>query len=295
MLFRSAYDSETTSDIDFYYSETVQGNAGLIARSLIGDLLAGGSLRPTPPLLHFFGIDITNTTMDEAVGWMVKRVKDNKPAFVAFVNPDCLNIACQNDQYRQVLSTLATRVLPDGIGINIGCRLLGVSLMANVNGTDLFPRLCEKSAAEGVSLFLLGSKPGVAEAVSLKMRERFPALSIAGVRDGYFKQEESGQIVEEINSSKADILLVAFGAPKQELWLAEHHHQLNACVCLGVGGLFDFYSGRLPRAPVWMREIGLEWTWRLLQEPGRMWRRYLIGNPLFLYRVWKQKRMANSL
>ncbi len=290
-----AYDSETTSDIDFYYSETVQGNAGLIARSLIGDLLAGGSLRPTPPLLHFFGIDITNTTMDEAVGWMVKRVKDNKPAFVAFVNPDCLNIACQNDQYRQVLSTLATRVLPDGIGINIGCRLLGVSLMANVNGTDLFPRLCEKSAAEGVSLFLLGSKPGVAEAVSFKMRERFPALSIAGVRDGYFKQEESRQIVEEINSSKADILLVAFGAPKQELWLAEHHHQLKTRVCLGVGGLFDFYSGRLPRAPVWMREIGLEWTWRLLQEPERMWRRYLIGNPLFLYRVWKQKRMANSL
>ena len=290
-----AYDSEIVSDIDFYYSETVHGNAGLIARSLIGDLLAGGSLRPTPPLLHFFGIDIVNTTMDEAVDWIIRRVKGNASAFVAFVNPDCLNIAYQNDQYRHVLSTLATRVLPDGIGINIGCRLLGVSLMANVNGTDLFPRLCEKSAAEGVSLFLLGARPGVAEAVSQNMRKRFPSLVIAGVRDGYFKTEETEQIVEEINSSNADILLVAFGAPKQELWLAEHHHKLNACVCLGVGGLFDFYSGRLPRAPVWMREIGLEWAWRLLQEPDRMWRRYLIGNPLFLYRVWMQKRRENLL
>jgi len=290
-----AYDSETASDIDFYYSETVQGNAGLIARSLIGGLLAGGSLRPTPPVLHFFGINITNTTMDEAVGWMVERVKDKVPAFVAFVNPDCLNIAYQNDKYRQVLSHLATRVLPDGIGINLGCRLLGVSLMANVNGTDLFPRLCEKAATEGVSLFLLGAKPGVAEAVSDNMRKRFPSLSIAGVRDGYFKPEETGQVLDEINSSNADILLVAFGAPKQELWLAEHHHKLTACVCLGVGGLFDFYSGRLPRAPVWMREIGMEWTWRLLQEPGRMWRRYLIGNPLFLYRVWLQQRRGNAL
>ena len=166
--------------------------------------------------------------------------------------------------------------------------------MANINGTDLFPRLCEKAATEGVSLFLLGAKPGVAEAVSENMRKRFPALSIAGVRDGYFKPEETGQVLDEINSSNADILLVAFGAPKQELWLAEHRHKLTACVYLGVGGLFDFYSGRLPRAPVWMREIGMEWTWRLLQEPGRMWRRYLIGNPLFLYRVWLQRGTHNE-
>jgi N-acetylglucosaminyldiphosphoundecaprenol N-acetyl-beta-D-mannosaminyltransferase len=284
-----AYDSETVSDIDFYYSETVQGDMGLVARSLIGDLLAGGGLRPTPPILHFFGIDITNTTMDEAVDWMVKRVRNSATAFVAFVNPDCLNIAYGHEKYRQVLSH-ATRVLPDGIGINLGCRMMGVSLLANVNGTDLFPRLCERAAAEGVSLFLLGAKPGVAETVSRKMQERFPGLAIAGVQDGYFKPEETERVIEEINQSQANILLVAFGAPKQEQWLAEHHDKLKPWVRVGVGGLFDFYSGRFPRAPIWMREIGLEWTWRLLQEPGRMWRRYLIGNPLFLYRVWLQKK-----
>ena len=125
------------------------------------------------------------------------------------------------------------------------------------------------------------------------MRERFPALAIVGFHDGFFKPEETERILEEINNSNADILLVAFGTPKQELWLAEHHDKLKPCVRLGVGGLFDFYSGRMPRAPIWMREIGMEWSWRLLQEPGRMWRRYLIGNPLFLYRVWLQKNRGN--
>lgn len=289
-----AYDSEQTSDIDFFYSETVKGDMGLIARSVIGGMLAGGGLRPAPPTLHFFGIDVANTTMDEAVDWMVRRIREKQPAQIAFVNPDCLNIAFGHGQYKQVLKGSA-RVLPDGIGIHLGCRLLGVSLLANVNGTDLFPRLCARAATEGLSLFLLGAGPGVAEAVSRNMRERFPALVIAGVRDGYFPPEQSRQVVDEINASNADILLVALGAPKQELWLAEHHDRLKPCVRLGVGGLFDFYSGRLPRAPLWMREIGLEWTWRLLQEPGRMWRRYLIGNPLFLYRVWLQKRKGDEI
>ena len=284
-----AYDSESMSDIDFYYTETVKGDVGLLARSLIGDMLAGGDLRPTPPILNFFGIEIVNTTMDEAIDWIVNRIRDNAISFVAFVNPDCLNIAYTHEKYRQVL-TKAERVLPDGIGINIGCRMMDVSLMANVNGTDLFPRLCERAETEGLSLYLLGGKPGVAAAVSSNMRDRFPRLKLAGARDGYFSPEETEAVIEEINHSNADLLLVAFGAPKQELWLANHHDQLKPCVRLGVGGLFDFYSGKMPRAPLWMREIGLEWTWRLLHEPGRLWRRYLIGNPLFLYRVWKQKR-----
>jgi N-acetylglucosaminyldiphosphoundecaprenol N-acetyl-beta-D-mannosaminyltransferase len=284
-----AYDSETVSDIDFYYGETVRGDMGLIARSLIGGLLAGGGLRPTPPILHFFGIDITNTKMDEAVDWMIKRVQNKATSLVAFVNPDCLNIAYGHEQYRQVLSK-ADRVLPDGIGINLGCRIMGVSLLANVNGTDLFPRLCERAAAEGMSLYLLGARPGVAETVARNMQDRFKGLAIAGVQDGYFKPEETERVIEAINRSQADILLVAFGAPKQEQWLAEHHDKLKPWVRVGVGGLFDFYSGRFPRAPIWMREIGMEWAWRLLQEPSRMWRRYLIGNPLFLYRVWLQNQ-----
>jgi N-acetylglucosaminyldiphosphoundecaprenol N-acetyl-beta-D-mannosaminyltransferase len=227
--------------------------------------------------------------MPEAVDWIGRRAAERERALVAFVNPDCLNIAYTDSAYRQILLD-ADRVLPDGIGIHIGCRMLGVSLQANVNGTDLFPLLCARAARDGLGLFLLGARPGIAELVASNMQAQFPDLRIAGVQDGYFDPAEEEAVIARINASNAEILLVAFGVPRQETWLARNHDRLTPAVRMGVGGLFDFYSGRIPRAPVWMREIGLEWTWRLLQEPGRMWRRYVIGNPLFLFRVWRQAR-----
>jgi len=284
-----AYEGEAVSDVAFFQAQTVRRNLGLIVRSLIAQMLAGGSAHPTPPTLHLFGIEIANTTMDETLDWMVERVKTATPSFIAFMNPDCLNIVYRHTGYRAALAQ-TVRILPDGIGIKLACRLLGISMKANVNGTDLFPLLCERSVREGLSLYLLGAKPGVAETVALNMQARFPGLAIAGSRDGYFEPAQTESLIESINASGADILLVAFGAPKQELWLAEHHERFAPALRLGVGGLFDFYSGRIPRAPQWMREIGLEWTWRLMQEPGRMWRRYIIGNPLFLYRIWRQKQ-----
>jgi len=264
-----------------------------VVRSLIGEVLGGGEA-PTPPVLEFFGVPIVNTTMPEAVDWIAARAVAGDPALLAFVNPDCLNIAYVDAEYRRILLD-AARVLPDGIGIHIGCRMLGVALQANVNGTDLFPQLCERAAQTGLGLFLLGARPGIAEAVAANMQAQFPALRIGGVQDGYFDPADEDVVVDRINASGAAILLVAFGVPRQEKWLARNHARLTAPVRMGVGGLFDFYSGRIPRAPVWMREIGLEWSWRLMQEPGRMWRRYVIGNPLFLYRVWRQARGGETL
>jgi N-acetylglucosaminyldiphosphoundecaprenol N-acetyl-beta-D-mannosaminyltransferase len=232
--------------------------------------------------------------MAEALDWIEARVQTQQKALLAFVNPDCLNTAYTNNAYLHILQT-ADRVLPDGIGLNIGCRLLNQSLLANVNGTDLFPRLCERAAAGGYSLFLLGGLPGVAELAAEAMRQRYPGLNIAGVRDGFFSSEQESQIIQTINDSGAAILLAGFGVPKQEFWLARHFENLQPRVSLGVGGLFDYYSGRIPRAPVWMREIGMEWSWRLIQEPGRMWKRYIIGNPLFLYRVWLQRQQDLKL
>lgn len=283
-----AYAPETQIDSDYAYGQSARGDAGLVVRSLIGEVLGGGEA-PTPPMLEFFGIPIVNTTMPEAVDWIAARAVAGDPALLAFVNPDCLNIAYVDAEYRRILLE-AARVLPDGIGIHIGCRMLGVALQANVNGTDLFPQLCERAAQTGLGLFLLGARPGIAEAVASNMRAQFTGLRIDGVQDGYFDPAEEDAVIERINASGAAILLVAFGVPRQETWLARNHHRLKPPLRLGVGGLFDFYSGRIPRAPVWMREIGLEWSWRLMQEPGRMWRRYVIGNPLFLYRVWRQAR-----
>ena len=289
-----AYDNERVTDHEFYYTATAKEHIGLSLRGVVGSVLGGNEPRPTPPVLHFWGVDIVNTTMSEALDWIEQRVRQKQKSLLAFVNPACLNIAYTHDEYRGILQT-AERVLPDGIGINIGCRLLNQSLLANVNGTDLFPRLCERAAEGRYSLFLLGGLPCIAELTAKAMQERYPELIIAGVHDGYFKDEDEKQVIETINNSGADILLIGFGVPKQELWLAHHREQLQPTVCLGIGGLFDYYSGRIPRAPVWLREIGMEWSWRLIQEPGRMWKRYLIGNPLFLYRVWLQRQQGAKL
>ncbi len=289
-----AYDDEQATDHEFYYSATAKEHIGLTLRGVVGSLLGGNEPRPTPPLLHFWGVDIVNTSMAEALDWIEQRVLQKQKALLAFVNPACLNIAYTHTEYLGILQT-ADRVLPDGIGINIGCRLLNESLLANVNGTDLFPRLCERAAQGGYSLFLLGGLPGIAELTAQAMQQRYPDLLIAGSHDGYFTSEQESKVIATINNSGAAILLIGFGVPKQELWLARHREQLQPTVCLGIGGLFDYYSGRIPRAPVWLREIGLEWTWRLIQEPGRMWKRYLIGNPLFLYRVWLQRQQSSKL
>ncbi|MBM4200531.1 MAG: WecB/TagA/CpsF family glycosyltransferase, partial [Gammaproteobacteria bacterium] len=232
-----------------------------------------------------------NTTMEESLDWLADRAAGSARSLVAFVNPDCLNIAYHNQAYRSVLRQ-AARVLPDGIGLRIGCNLLGVAMQANVNGTDLFPRICARAAAAGLPIFFLGARPGVADLAAENMQRQFPELRIAGTQHGYFPPEEEAGVIRKINESGARILFVAFGAPRQELWLAEHHEALVPPVRLGVGAALDFYSGRIARAPQWMREIGFEWAFRLYLEPGRMWRRYVVGNPLFLYRVWLQSRAS---
>jgi N-acetylglucosaminyldiphosphoundecaprenol N-acetyl-beta-D-mannosaminyltransferase len=285
-----AHERETAIDRDLVYGQTLKGDLGLVARSAVSSVLGGGGApRDMPPILNLFRIPVVNTTMSEAIAWVLAEASGTGKSLMAFVNPDCLNLAWENDEYRNVLLT-ADRVLPDGIGIHLGCRMLGQALRANVNGTDMFPLLCEAAAREQLPIYLLGARPGVARAAADNMLQRYPQLKIAGARDGYFAPEEEEAVVNAINGSGARILLVAFGAPRQELWLARWRDRLLAPVSMGVGGLFDFYSGRIPRAPVWMREMGLEWVYRLMQEPGRMWRRYVIGNPLFLYRVRQQAK-----
>jgi exopolysaccharide biosynthesis WecB/TagA/CpsF family protein len=282
-----AHQAESEIDSEFVHTGTARGDLTLLLRSGLSRVLVGSSDRPAPALLKFFQIEMSNTTMAEAVAWMTSRCSRRQVTQVAFVNPDCLNLSLRDKAYAAVLQNVE-QVLPDGIGIKIGCRLKGVAMRDNLNGTDLFPILCEAAAQQGLSVFLLGAKPGIAEATATNMQVRFPALDIAGTHHGYIEAADEPGVIETINRSGADILLVAMGAPRQELLLARWKHQLQAPLRMGVGGLFDYYSGSIPRAPIWMREIGMEWVWRLIQEPGRMWRRYVIGNPAFIYRVWRE-------
>ncbi len=250
--------------------------------------------RAPSPVFHLLGLDIDNITMEEAVSIMRKHLEQKKQCSIFFVNPDCLNKMVDDPDYFSTLQK-GDYIFPDGIGLSIAGKLLQTPLRENINGTDMLPYLCTMASEDEKSLFLLGSKPGVAKTAAEKIKEAFD-VTIAGTANGYFDHDtQSDTIIETINNSGASILLVAFGAPRQEKWIARYRGHLKPEILIGVGGLFDFYSGNINRAPEWMREIGLEWVYRIMQEPGRMWRRYIIGNPVFLYRVMKWKLFTRSM
>ncbi len=280
-------------DREYIYQQSFTSNCGILLRSLIGLILSGRGNRATPATIDFFDIPIRNTDMASAVNWIISRSRSAAQSHLAFVNADCLNIAWENHIYKNILKN-AECVLPDGIGLNIGCRIQKLSLRENVNGTDLLPRLCAGLVDTGLSVYLLGAKPGVADQMAVNLRNSFPGINICGVQHGYFEESQTDLVIDKINQANPAILLVAMGAPMQEQWIAKHRAQLKARVLVGVGGLFDFYSGQIRRAPLWLREVGMEWCWRILQEPQRMWRRYVIGNPLFLYRVWRYGKKSDS-
>lgn len=280
--------------LEYIEEASLISDLGIFIRSLLGHLLSSEA-KQEPVSINMLDVEINNLDQESAMDWLLQSAKDRSTTKqLAFVNPDCLNIAFNNSSYKEVL-VKTDRIFADGIGVHLGCNLLNVSMKANLNGTDLFPLICEMAQAEGLSIYLLGGKPGVTDTMVEKLNEKYSALTIAGHRHGYFDDTDTPGIIENINRSNADILFVAFGAPKQDLWIFEHKEQLNVGLAMGVGGLFDFVSQRIARAPMWMREIGLEWVYRLMQEPGRMWRRYIIGNPLFLYRVWRQKRSSSLI
>ena len=239
-------------------------------------------------------VPILNITTEGAIDLIADCIDRGDRRSVFFVNAHCINVSSSDPAYRSLLRREGDMVFGDGVGIRIAGWLGGHSLRDNVNGTDMFPRLCVRAAARGWSLFLLGGQPGVPDEVARRMTAKYPGLRIAGVHHGYFGEKETDSLLRAINAATADVLLVAFGVPRQEHWIATHREALEVPVVMGVGGLFDFYSGRIPRAPRLLRRAALEWAWRLAMEPRRMWRRYLIGNVTFMGRVvWWRLRGRN--
>lgn len=278
-----AYGTQVQTDLEFVNNWSAKGNLGLIVRAALSALY-GRSNDARAAVSEILGLPIDNLSLGEAVDRIATPSGESAARQVSFLNADCVNRAMRDRDYRRVLIGSDLR-LGDGVGLRIGGRILRSEIRENVNGTDLFPRLCRRLETEQKSIYLLGGKPGIAAAVADWIRTHYPRLRVAGTRHGYFDRDAEPEIIEDINRSGASILLVAFGAPLQEKWISRNLQQLRVDAALGVGGLFDFYSGRIPRAPEWLRELGLEWTFRLYQEPGRMWRRYLVGNFVFLARV----------
>jgi len=246
------------------------------------------------PQITLFGEKLHNVTLVQAASNLVRKMNQTKQ-LVAFINADCVNKLFTDQTYRAVLSKFNNKYA-DGIGMRLAANMQGERFIDNVNGTDLFPVLLNELAQNNKSVYLLGGEPGVAERVSEYINQQFPSLKVMGVHHGYFQPCEQSDVMTKINKSGADALFVAFGAPKQEQWIAENHNNLSANLVLGVGGLFDFYSGKVSRAPLWLRKLSLEWVWRLLMQPKDKAKRYLVGNPLFLVRAlkhaWRQPRLS---
>jgi len=281
------YGTEAEADLEYVRTRSLRSDLCILVRALVA-LVYGPAATRCCAANHIAGIRLLNLSLQGLLDAISGALQSGTRTRIAFVNPDCVNVAARNPDYRHTLDQFDW-VCADGIGMKIAGQLLGRPIRQNLNGTDLFPALCASLAASGHSLFLLGARNGVAEAAARWAVARHPDLIIAGTRNGYFEDAEQASILGQIRASGASVLLVAMGAPRQEQWLLHNLSASGAIVGIGVGGLFDFYSGRIPRAPQWLREMGGEWIYRLLQEPGRMWRRYLLGNWIFIARILVEK------
>jgi N-acetylglucosaminyldiphosphoundecaprenol N-acetyl-beta-D-mannosaminyltransferase len=180
----------------------------------------------------------------------------------------------------------------DGQAVVWAARALGQAVPERVAGADLMEELLAHSARRGYSVYLFGATQDVVEECVTRAKQQHPALTVAGYRNGYFKTEDEAAIVAAIRDARPDILFLGFGSPKKEYFMKAHYRELGVPFVMGVGGTFDVFAGRVSRAPTWMQRSGLEWSYRLAQEPRRMWKRYLVGNTRFLSLVardlWKR-------
>lgn len=235
--------------------------------------------------IEVLGVGFDNVTMSEAVERGMTLLHSPGPHYVVTPNPEIVEICRENSEAAQAVNG-ADLVLADGVGVVKGARMLGTPLKEKVPGIEFAAHLMEKMAEEGLSLYLLGSKPGVAETAGARLAARYPGLRIAGTHDGYF--QDDGPVTEAIRRSGADVAFVCLGAPKQELWMAKNAAATGAKLLCGLGGSLDVFAGTVKRAPKFWSDHGLEWFYRLCRDPRRAGR--MMKLPLFLVHVGRERR-----
>ena len=229
-------------------------------------------------------------------GWIGASVESRRVTRrVMYVNAHVLNRSQEDAGLREALER-ADLVYCDGYGVRLAAKALDVQTPHRMTGADWIWGLATLCQEAKQSVYLLGGDPGVARVAAQRLRGLYPRLTVAGSHHGYFEigSPHDDRVIEDINARRPDIVLVGMGTPKQERWVEHHAGDVDASVLWTVGALFDYVSGRVPRAPSWLADNGLEWIFRLAIEPQRMWRRYLLGNPVFISRVLAQARERHS-
>lgn len=234
---------------------------------------------------HFLGnVKVTKTDKEAMLRKIKECIELGIKTRLFYLNAHCFNQSQKDQIYLSYLNE-AEYVLNDGIGIELGARIFGVRFLENLNGTDFTPEVLRMAETNGYSIFLLGGEDEIAKIASENLLRKYPSLNIVGYNDGFFKN--TNDIIKKINEVSPDILIVALGVPYQEKWISENFKYLNVKMLTGVGAYLDFVANKVSRAPYIFRKMKIEWIYRLLLEPKRMWKRYLIGNFVFFYHIFK--------
>jgi len=239
------------------------------------------------PRIEMMGCQIDNLSMEETLQTVEAFVQTGLPHQHVVINVDKLVKASRDDKLRRIINDCQL-INVDGMPVVWASRLLGKPLKERVAGVDLFESLMRRSAEKGWRVYLLGARQDVVSAVEQVYTVKYPGLTIAGYRNGYWKPEEEAEVVKRIKATQADILFVAISSPKKEHFLGRYQAEMKIPFAMGVGGTFDVVVGKVKRAPVWMQKSGLEWFYRFLQEPRRMFKRYFIDDMFFLWLLVKE-------
>lgn len=238
-------------------------------------------------VVNILGVNIDNITAAAALNRAEELVESEGTSVIYTPNPEIVMAAYEDPDFRGVLNS-ADMCVPDGIGVVYGSRIIGRPLPERVAGFDLSMGLMERMSGFGGRVFLFGSKPGVADEAAKKLTEKFPGLRIAGTRNGYFAESDEPEIIDKINASNADLLMVCLGAPKQEKWINKYKDKLNVKLCIGAGGSLDVVAGTVKRAPEIFIKLNLEWFYRLCKQPSRIGR--FMALPKFILTVKKENK-----
>ena len=247
--------------------------------------------------VDILGTPVSSLTMDELFSDWERLIKEGQKAQVC-ITPVNSILAARATARVQEIYKHADYVLCDGVPVKLAAKFLGNPIKERITGLDVLPRIFPFAASRNFTLFLLGASPGVAEMLKEVMEEKYPGVKIVGTfvppfRE-VFSKEENQQMIDAINAVKPDMLLVSLTAPKQDIWIAENLEKLETHLAIGIGGAFEVAAGMIQRAPLWMQKSGLEWLYRFLQEPKRMFRRYFVEAPVFIPLIIKQRFSTRS-
>lgn len=233
--------------------------------------------------INFLGCPIDSMTMQQTIDRCLIWCSDDESARTLITVNAGILIMMRSDPLLKQACTKGDVIVADGVPVVWASRLLGTPLAGRVAGVDLMQQLLQTGHKNKLRIFLLGAKQEVIDKLSDICNKKYPDLVIAGIRNGYFKESDYPEVIHEVKESKADILFIGMPTPFKEIWSEQYRDEFGVSVIIGVGGSFDVLAGFVQRAPVWMQNIGMEWFWRLLMEPRKMWKRYLVTNTQFLY------------